>query len=123
MKKMKTFKQFLREEDAKASTSTAVVGEKENAPFQSTGPINPNTPKETIQPRPAKPFSPLPLADEDDTWEDFLKFLEEWFLEQYERGVFNGWSEEEINEWYKKFLKKQKEFFDMPTPQPPPLYA
>jgi hypothetical protein len=115
---MKSFKEFLREEDAKASTSTAVVGEKENPPFRSTGPINPHTPQKTIEPHPAKPFSPLPLADEDDTWEDYLKFLEEWFLEQYEKGVFEGWSEEEINEWYKKFLKKQKEFFDRPTPPP-----
>ena len=41
---MKSFKEFLREEDAKASTSTAVVGEKENppggGPAPYTNPIN-----------------------------------------------------------------------------------
>lgn len=114
---LKTFKQFLREEDAKASTTTTAQGGKPQLSFE----IPPGYPGSYQEgppaPRPSKPnFMPLPAPrgprfypEKYETLEDYIREFDDWFLEQGERGVFEGWTEEEIYEWYKEKRKKIEE--------------
>jgi len=121
---MKKFKEFLREEDAKASTSTAVVGEKENPPGGGPAPIyKPNQPT-TLQPALKQRLStPTPPPVVYDTWEDYYRFLENWFIEQYKRGAFDhlNWSEEQLYQWYKNLLEKHKRMWERQQSQPSPI--
>jgi hypothetical protein len=121
---MKSFKQFLKEEDAKASTSTAVVGEKENPPGGGPAPIyKPNQPT-TLQPILKQRLSiPTPPEVLFDTWEDYYRFLENWFLEQYKRGAFDhlNWSDEQFDKWYKNLLEKHKRMWERQQSQPSPI--
>ena len=58
-----------------------------------------------------------------DTWEDYYRFLENWFIEQYKRGAFNhlNWSEEQLYKWYKNLLEKHKRMWERQQSQPSPI--
>ena len=129
---MKKFKEFLREEDAMASTnktgeqgykSTSFSGKSEFIPPAELPPGHPDShqhgppsPYKPPKPRPF-PHGPEPISPGDELfdfgrWEDYLRFLYEWFIWQAKLGQFNVWSQEQIDQWWADLLERQKEKFD-----------
>ena len=126
---MKSFKEFLREEDAKAPTTTTAKGDKPLS-FE----IPPGYPGTYQQGPPAPkrnygypvPRGPRFFPEQFDTLEDYIREFDNWFLEQYGSGAFEGWSEKEINEWYKKTRKEIERIWEnhiQPREPDPPIYA
>jgi hypothetical protein len=134
---MKKFKEFLREEDAKGNTPNKGGGDREippgypgsvqqGPPSPGGGPApiyKPNQPT-TLQPILKQRLSiPIPPPVMFDTWEDYYRFLENWFLEQYKRGAFDhlNWSEEQFDKWYRNLLEKHKRLWERQQSQPSPI--
>jgi hypothetical protein len=126
---LKSFKEFLREEDAKASTTTTAQVDKPPLSFE----IPPGYPG-THQEGPPKPFwkpaslprGPRFFPEQYDTLEDYIREFDYWFLEQHGSGAFEAWTEEEIIEWYKKRRKEIERRWEnriQPREPDPPIYA
>jgi hypothetical protein len=103
---MKKFKEFLREDDAKAPTTTTAQGDKPPALWFEIPPGYPGSYQEG-PPEPSwkpvrGPDGPRFDPTQFDTLEDYIREFDDWFLEEYDRGAFEAWTEEQINEWYKK---------------------